>query len=135
MDPIADMFTRIRNASAVKKTEISLPISKIKLEVAKILEAEGWIKKATVIPGGLEGKHNRFDELQIELKYHKNGKPQISGINRISRPGLRIYVNKEEIPTILNNFGIAILSTSKGIMTNKEAKKQKIGGEVLGEIF
>lgn len=135
MDPIADMFTRIRNASAVKKTEISLPISKLKLEVAKILEAEGWVKKTTVIPGGLEGKHNRFDELKILLKYHKNGKPQISGINRISRPGLRIYVNKEEIPTVLNNFGIAILSTSKGLMTNKEAKKQRIGGEVLGEIF
>ena len=135
MDPIADMFTRIRNASAVKKTEIVLPISKIKMEIARILEAEGWVKKISVIPGGLDGKHNRFDELQIELKYRKNGKPQISSIKRISRPGLRIYVSKDEIPTVLNNFGIAILSTSKGLMTNKEAKKQKIGGEVLGEIF
>jgi len=135
MDPIADMFTRIRNASAVKKTEIILPISKLKLEVAKILEAEGWVKKATVIPGGLDGRHNSFDELQIQLKYRKNGKPQISSIKRISRPGLRIYVGKDEIPTVLNNYGIAILSTSKGLMTNKEAKKQQIGGEVLGEIF
>jgi len=135
MDPIADMFTRIRNASAVKKTEIVLPISKLKLEVAKILEAEGWVKKATVIPGGLDGRHNSFDELQIQLKYRKNGKPQISSIKRISRPGLRIYVGKDEIPTVLNNYGIAILSTSKGLMTNKEAKKQQIGGEVLGEIF
>lgn len=135
MDPIADMFTRIRNASAVKKTEIILPLSKLKLEVAKILEAEGWVKKTAVIPGGLDGKHNSFDELQIQLKYRKNGKPQISSIKRISRPGLRIYVGKDEIPTVLNNYGMAILSTSKGLMTNKEAKKQKIGGEVLGEIF
>ncbi len=135
MDPIADMFTRIRNASAVKKTEIVLPISKLKYEVAKILEAEGWIKKATIIPGGLDGQHNRFDELELQLKYRKNGKPQIASIKRISRPGLRIYVGKDEIPTVLNNYGIALLSTSKGLMTNKEAKKQRIGGEVLGEIF
>jgi len=135
MDPIADMFTRIRNASAVKKTEIVLPISKLKHEVAKILESEAWVKKVTVLPGGLDGRHNSFDELQIQLKYRKNGKPQISSIKRISRPGLRIYVGKDEIPTVLNNYGIAILSTSKGLMTNKEAKKQKIGGEVLGEIY
>ena len=135
MDPIADMFTRIRNASAVKKPEIVLPLSKLKYEIAKILVTEGWVKKATIIPGGLEGKHNSFDELQIVLKYRKNGKPQISSIQRISRPGLKIYVSKDEIPTVLNNFGIAIISTSKGLMTNKEAKKQKIGGEILGEIF
>ena len=135
MDPIADMFTRIRNASAVKKTEIVLPMSKLKLEVAKILEAEGWVKKTSIVPGGLDGKHNIFDELKIQLKYRKNGKPQISSIKRISRPGLRIYVGKDEIPTVLNNYGMAILSTSKGLMTNKEARKQKIGGEVLGEIY
>lgn len=135
MDPIADMFTRIRNASAVKKSEIILPLSKLKLEVAKILENEGWVKKTAIVPGGLEGKRNSFDELKIQLKYRKNGKPQISSIKKISRPGLRIYVGKDEIPTVLNNYGIAIISTSKGLMTNKEAKKQKIGGEVLGEIF
>ncbi len=135
MDPIADMFTRIRNASAVKKPAIVLPMSKLKYEVAKILETEGWIKKTAIIAGGLDGKHNRFDELQIELKYRKNGKPQINSIKRTSRPGLRVYVGKDEIPTVLNNYGIAIISTSKGLMTNKEAKKQQIGGEVLGEIF
>ncbi|HBA36983.1 TPA: 30S ribosomal protein S8 [Candidatus Falkowbacteria bacterium] len=135
MDPIADMFTRIRNASAVKKPELVLPMSKLKYEVAKILEAEGWIKKVTVIPGGLNGAHSKFDELQIQLKYRKNGKPQISAINRISRPGLRIYVSKNEIPTVLNHFGLAIISTSRGLMTDKEAKKNQIGGEVLGEIF
>jgi len=135
MDPIADMFTRIRNASAVNKTEVAMPMSKLRLEVAKILEAEGWIKKATVVAGGLEGKHNRFDELKIELKYRKNGKPQITSIRKVSRPGLRSYVGKDELPVVLNNFGIAILSTSRGLMTNKEAKKQNVGGEVLGEIF
>lgn len=135
MDPIADMFTRIRNASAVKKTEVSLPLSKIKLEIAKILEAEGWIKKAEVISGGLNGRHSSFDELKLQLKYHKNGKPQISLIKRVSRPGLKIYVSKDEIPTVLNNFGIAIISTSSGLMTNKQAKKAQVGGEVLGEIY
>lgn len=135
MDPIADMFTRIRNASAVKKSEVVLPLSKLKYEIAKILETEGWIKKAAIVPGGLDGRHNNFDELQIILKYRKNGKPQIDTIKRISRPGLKIYVGKDEIPTVLNNFGVAIISTSKGLMTGKEAKKQKIGGEILGEIF
>lgn len=135
MDPIADMFTRIRNASAVKKPEIVLPLSKLKYEIAKILEAEGWIKKAAIIPGGLNGARNNFDELQIQLKYHKNGKPQISSIQRVSKPGLKVYVSKNEIPTVLNNFGLAIISTSRGLMTNKEARKQKIGGEVIGEIF
>jgi small subunit ribosomal protein S8 len=135
MDPIADMFTRIRNASAVKKAEIVLPLSKLKYEIAKILETEGWVKKAEIIAGGLNGRHNNFDQLQIQLKYHKNGKPQISSIKRISRPGLRIYVSKDEIPTVLNNFGMAIISTSRGLMTNKQAKKDQIGGEVLGEIY
>ncbi len=135
MDPIADMFTRIRNASAVKKSEVSLPLSKLKLEIAKILETEGWIKKAEVVAGGLNGRHSSFDELLLHLKYHKNGKPQISSIKRISRPGLKIYVSKDEIPTVLNNFGIAIISTSNGLMTDKQAKKAQVGGEVLGEIY
>jgi small subunit ribosomal protein S8 len=135
MDPIADMFTRIRNASAVGKPSLSLPMSKLKYEVAKILADEGWIKKAEVIPGGLAGKHNNFDELMIHLKYKKNGKSQISSIQRVSRPGLRVYVSKSEIPTVLNNFGTAIISTSRGLMTGLEAKKQQIGGEVIGEIF
>ncbi len=134
MDPIADMFTRIRNASAVKKPELVLPLSKLKYEIAKILESEGWIKHTEIIPGGLNGRHSSFDQLKIYLKYHKSGQPQISTIKRISRPGLKFYVNKNELPTVLNNFGMAIISTSKGLMTNREAKKQKIGGEVLGEI-
>ncbi len=135
MDPIADMFTRIRNASAVKKSDIVLPMSKLKYEVAKILQQEGWIKKAMVVPGGLEGKHNNFDELSLQLKYRKNGKPQITSIKRTSKPGLKIYVSKTEIPTVLNHFGTAIISTSSGVMTGKDAKKKQIGGEVIGEIF
>jgi small subunit ribosomal protein S8 len=135
MDPIADMFTRIRNASAVRKLRLSLPMSKLKHEVAKILVDEGWIKGVEVVPGGLAGKHNNFDELLIQLKYKRNGKPQITSIRRISRPGLKIYVSKTEIPTVLNNFGTAIISTSRGLMTGREAKKQRIGGEVIGEIF
>jgi small subunit ribosomal protein S8 len=135
MDPIADMFTRIRNASLVKKPKVLLPMSKLKQEIAEILEREGWVKGVKVIPGGLDGASSKFDELEIKLKYRKNGKPQISSISRVSRPGLRIYVSKDEIPTVLNNFGMALISTSSGLMTGKEARAKRIGGEILGEIF
>lgn len=135
MDPIADMFTRIRNASLVSKSELSLPMSKLKHEVAKILKQEGWISDVEVIPGGLAGKHNNFDELLLKLRYKKNGKPQISSIKKVSRPGLKVYVSKSDIPTVLNNFGTAIISTSQGVMTGKEAYRKKVGGEVIGEIY
>jgi small subunit ribosomal protein S8 len=134
-DPIADMFTRIRNASAVKKSEVLMPMSKLKYEIAKILEREGWIKGAEIVAGGLNSRHSSFDQLKISLKYQKNGKSHISVISRVSKPGLRVYVDKDNIPTVLNNFGIAIISTSKGLMTNKESRVQKIGGEVIGEIY
>jgi small subunit ribosomal protein S8 len=134
-DPIADMFTRIRNASAVKKSEVVLPMSKLKYEIAKILEREGWVKSAVIVAGGLNARRSNFDQINISLKYQKNGKSTIAAINRVSRPGLRIYVDKEHIPTVLNNFGMAIISTSKGLMTNKEARAQKIGGEIIGEIY
>lgn len=135
MDPIADMFTRIRNASAVRKSAVLLPLSKFKHEIAKILEQEGWIKKAVVVPGGLNGQSTNFDQLEIQLKYRKSGRPQINSIKRVSRPGLRVYVSKDEIPTVLNSFGLAIISTSRGLMTGREARKQNIGGELVGEIF
>lgn len=134
-DPIADMFTRIRNAAAVRKTEVLLPMSKVKLEVAKILAREGWIKEASVVPGGLKGEKNNFDELKLVLKYHKNGKPHITSIKRISKPGLRIYAGKDKIPTVLNNMGMTIISTSSGMMTGHEARRSKIGGEIIGEIY
>lgn len=134
-DPIADMLTRIRNASAVKKQELVLPLSKIKLQIAKILEREGWIMKAEVLRGDKAVKSSAFDTLRLVLKYREDGKPQIGFIRRVSKPGLRLYVNKDELPRVLNNFGIAIISTSKGLLTDREARKQKIGGEVLCELY
>ena len=138
-DPIADMLTRIRNASIVRKTEVVLPMSKIKLAVAKILEKESWIQKAERIPAGtaLVNKDgvSKFDQIKIVLKYKKSGRSSITNIKRISKPGLRIYVGKDEMPRVLNGFGIAVISTSQGIMTNKEARRKKVGGEVLCEIY
>jgi small subunit ribosomal protein S8 len=134
-DPIADMFTRIRNASAVGKKEILLPMSKIKHAIAKVLVREKWLANLEVIPGGLKTKRAGFDQLKIVLKYQKNGRSYINSIKRISKPGVKIYVNKEEIPVVLNGHGMVIISTSAGIMTGREAKKQGIGGELIGEIY
>ncbi len=135
-DPIADMLTRIRNASAVKKYEVVLPMSKMKFEIAQILKKEGWINDTSVIKAvSAKNKTAKFDQLKIVLKYKKSGRPAISNIKRISKPGLRIYVGKDELPRVLNNLGIAIISTSKGLMTNKEAKQVGLGGEVICEIY
>lgn len=136
IDPIADMLTRIRNASAVEKHEVVLPMSKIKFEIAKILKSEGWINDVEVLKTG-KGKRATtvFDELRIVLKYKKSGVSAITNIKRISKPGLKIYANKENLPRVLNNMGIAILSTPQGLMTNKEARKKGLGGEVLCEIY
>lgn len=134
-DPIADMLTTIRNASAVRNEEVVLPMSKVKHEIAKILEHEGWVKKVEVMKGdGKKNSHDAFDKLKIALKY-ENNKSVISSIKRISKPSLRVYVNHSELPKVLNNFGIAIISTSMGMMTNREAKKKGIGGEVVCEIY
>jgi small subunit ribosomal protein S8 len=133
-DPIADMLTRIRNAQAVKKTEVVLPMSKLKLQIAKILEREGWILKAEAIADENK-KTNGFESLKLILKYKKSGRPAISFLKRISRPGCRTYVDKNDLPVVLNNFGIAIISTSEGLFTNKELVKKGIGGEVLCEIY
>ncbi|MBU1203336.1 30S ribosomal protein S8 [Patescibacteria group bacterium] len=127
-DPIADMLTRIRNAVAVKKPEVVLPYSNLKFNVAKILESENYIGKVSKV------KNGKFDELNIELKYTNHG-PTIRHIKKISKPGQRIYASGKELPHVLNGYGIAILSTSKGIMTNKEARRQNIGGELMCEIW
>ncbi|MEK7203142.1 MAG: 30S ribosomal protein S8 [Patescibacteria group bacterium] len=135
-DPIADMLTRIRNASAVGKKEVVLPMSKIKHSIARILEREGWIETVEVIK--TKSKKNNsaiFDELKIILKYKKNNQPTITSLKKISKPGLKIYANKTELPRVLNNLGIAIISTSSGLVTNKEARKLGIGGEVICEIY
>ncbi|MBU1131601.1 30S ribosomal protein S8 [Patescibacteria group bacterium] len=126
-DPISDMLTRIRNAVAVQKPEIVLPYSKIKHEVAKILKKEGYILEAEII-------EDRFNNLKIVLKYN-NGKPAITHIKRISKPGRRVYVSRDKIPYILNDLGIAIFTTSKGLMTNRQARRSKIGGEILCEVW
>jgi small subunit ribosomal protein S8 len=135
-DPIADMLTRIRNASAVKKHEVVIPMSKIKYEIAKILKAEGWINDLEIVKtASKKNKYTVFDEIKLFLKYKKSGRPVITSIKRISKPGLRIYAGKTNLPVVLNNFGIAIISTPEGLMTNKEAKTRNLGGEILCEIY
>jgi len=129
-DPIADMLTRIRNASLVHKTDVLIPFSKIKFEVAKLLEEEGFILGVEDINDGNVKNHN----LKIKLKY-KGKTAVIRGIKRVSKPGLRIFNSYKEIPRVLPSLGLLIVSTSRGLMTNIEAKKQKIGGEIICEIY
>ena len=135
-DPIADMLTRIRNASAVGKETVVLPMSKIKYGIAQILEREGHIAKVEVVK--TKSKKNGsavFDELKIILKYKKDNRPAITSLKRISKPGRRVYASKEKLPRVLNNLGLTIISTSRGLLTNKEAAKAGIGGEVICEIY
>lgn len=129
-DPIADMLTRIRNAQVAKHDTVEMPSSKAKKAIAKILLEEGYIKSVDNINDGVQGV------LKITLKY-ANGKqtPVIAGLKRISKPGLRVYAKCEEMPKVLGGLGIAIVSTSKGLMTDKEARKNNLGGEVLAYIW
>ncbi len=138
MDPIADMLTRIRNASLVKKTDLILPMSKVKFNIAKILEKEGFVSGVSIIPGGEELQKNKtfkFDQIKIVLKYNKDGSPRVSSLSRVSKPGRRIYVDKDNIPRVLNGLGISIVSTSRGMMTGRDAYRGKIGGELICEIY
>lgn len=128
-DPIADMLTRIRNANQMRYKEVAMPTSKLKVEIAKILKEEGFISDYQM------SKANTGDLLVLGLKYGQKKERVITGLKRISKPGLRVYAKAEEIPTVLNGLGIAIISTSKGLMTNKEAKKSQLGGEVLAYIW
>ena len=128
-DPIADMLTRIRNALTVKHTEVSVPASQIKIAIANLLVEEGYITSAEVVGEGIE------KTIKITLKYGPNGEKVISGIKRISTPGLRIYAGVEDMPKVLNGLGIAVISTSKGIMTDKQARNANIGGEVLAYVW
>ena len=129
-DPIADMLTRIRNANAAKHDTVDVPASKMKLAIAKILLDEGYIAKYDIIEDGA------FKTIHITLKYgaDKNDKI-ISGIKRISKPGLRIYANKEELPQVLGGLGVAIISTNHGVITDKESRKLNVGGEVLAFVW
>lgn len=128
-DPIADLLTRIRNANQMRYNEVVIPASKEKLSIVKILKDEGFITNYKV------EKQEIQDNIIVTLKYGKNKERVISGLKRISKPGLRVYAKSEEIPTVLNGLGISIVSTSKGIMTGKEAKKENLGGEVLAYIW
>ena len=125
-DPIADMLTRIRNANTAKHDTVDVPSSKMKLAIAQILLDEGYIKSYELVENG------NFNDIRITLKYgaSKNEKI-ISGLQRISKPGLRVYANKEELPKVLGGLGVAIISTNKGVITDKEARKLGVGGEVL----
>jgi len=135
-DPIADMLTRIRNASAIHKAEVVMPMSRMKYEIAKILKEEGWILDTEVLKGlGKKNQSASFDQLRLVLKYKKSGKSVITSLKRISKPGLRIYVKKDRLPKVLNNLGFAIISTPKGLMTNKKARKTGLGGEIICEIY
>lgn len=128
-DPIADMLTRIRNANSSKHKTVDIPASNMKKAIAKILLEEGYIKSVEEINDDAQGI------IRITLKYDEKGNRVIDGIKRISKPGLRVYAGKEELPKVLNGLGIAIVSTSKGLKTDKEAREAGIGGEVLAYIW
>ena len=128
-DPIADMLTRIRNANQMRYNEVEVPASKIKTEIARILKEEGFISNYEI------KKDKVQNTIVLNLKYGQKTERVITGLKRISKPGLRVYAKAEEIPKVLNGLGIAIVSTSKGIMTDKNARKESLGGEVLAYIW
>lgn len=127
-DPIADMLTRIRNAITAKHQEVNVSLSKEKLAIAKILEEEGYISKHNIVENG------KFKDINIVLKY-ENGENAIQGLKRISKPGLRIYAGSDNLPKVISGLGIAIMSTNKGIITNKKARSLNVGGEVLAYVW
>lgn len=124
-DPIADMLTRVRNANTAKHENVDVPASNIKKEIARILLEEGYIKGYDVIEDGKQGL------IRLQLKYGRSGERVITGIKRISKPGMRVYADRETVPKVLNGIGISIISTSKGIVTDKQARELGIGGEVI----
>jgi small subunit ribosomal protein S8 len=128
-DPLADMFTRIRNANQVYHEDVTVPASRIKVEVAKILTQEGYIEGYDL------EKDKPQDKIKIKLKYASDRRRVITGIRRISKPGLRVYANKDSVPKVLGGLGVAMLSTSRGILTDKQARKEGVGGEVICYIW
>ncbi len=127
-DPIADMLTRIRNANQMRHATVDMPASKLKRQVLELLKKEGYIVNIAVIKGDVQ------DTLRVTLKYLQNDRV-IKGLKRISKPGLRVYAKTNEIPKVLNGLGIAVISTSNGVMTDREARKQKVGGEILAYVW
>jgi len=128
-DPIADMLTRIRNAGSAKHATVDIPASKMKKAIAEILVEEGYIKSYQVVNEGAQGT------IRVTMKYLAAGEKAITGLRRVSKPGLRVYAGAEELPWVLKGLGIAIISTSKGVMTDKQARKAHVGGEVLAFVW
>jgi small subunit ribosomal protein S8 len=128
-DPIADLLTRIRNASRAEHEKVDIPASKLKVKIAELLKDEGFIKNYRLIEDDKQGM------LRVYLKYGAGNEKMIAGLVRVSRPGRRVYVAKDEIPSILGGMGVAILSTSRGVMTDRESRKQQVGGEVLAYVW
>ena len=129
-DPIADMLTRIRNANTAKHDTVDVPVSKMKLAIADILVDEGYVEKYDLVDNG------NFKDIRITLKYGKDKNDKIiAGLKRISKPGLRVYASREELPKVLGGLGIAIISTNKGVMTDKKARELNVGGEVLAFVW
>jgi small subunit ribosomal protein S8 len=128
-DPIADMLTRIRNGLVARHDVVEVPASNMKKAIARILVEEGYLKDYKVIEDNLQGN------LRLVLKYDADGRKVIQGLKRISKPGLRVYANKDQIPKVLGGLGIAIISTSKGVITDREARKNAVGGEVLAYVW
>ena len=129
LDPVADMLTRIRNALVVRHSYVEVPASQIKKSSADLLVKEGYVTSADYVGEGVN------KQIKIVLKYGENGQKVISGIKRISKPGLRVYCGASELPTVLNGLGVAVISTSKGIMTDKEARSKNLGGEVIAYVW
>lgn len=128
-DPIADMLTRIRNANQMKHKTVELPASKLKSEILKVLKQEGYITDFESLSDGVQGK------LRVQLKYLENEERVIRGLKKISKPGLRVYAKTDELPKVLNGLGIAIISTSKGLLTDRAARREKVGGEVIAYVW
>lgn len=128
-DPIADMLTRIRNANNAKHETVEIPASNMKKAIADILLKEGYVKNVEIIEDGIQGM------IRVTLKYAENKQKVLTGLKRVSKPGLRSYASKDELPKVLRGLGIAIISTSKGVMTDKEARRQNVGGEVLAFVW
>ena len=128
-DPIADMLTRIRNANQNKSAEVIIPASKIKLEILNVLKNEGYINEVEFVEDGKQGS------IKVALKYTEKKERVIKGIKRISKPGLRVYASVTDMPKVLTGLGIAVVSTSKGVMTDREARKEHLGGEVLAYVW
>ena len=128
-DPIADLLTRIRNASRAEHEKVDIPASKLKVKISELLKDEGFIKNCRLIEDDKQGV------LRVYLKYGAGNEKMISGLVRVSRPGRRVYVGKDKIPSILGGMGVAILSTSRGVMTDRQSRKQQLGGEVLAYVW